>query len=94
MSYFVYLLASKKNGTLYVGVTGDLKKRVWEHNNDFVEGFSKKYRVHNLVYFEEHTNVKQAILRVKQIKRWKRYWKIKLIDQMNPNWDDLFEKII
>lgn len=92
--YFVYILASKRNGTLYAGVTNDLVKRVYEHKNDLVEGFTKQYGVHNLVYFEKHNEVEQAILREKQVKRWKRKWKLELIEKQNPNWRDLYEEIL
>lgn len=92
--YYVYILSSYKNGTLYVGVTDNLAQRVFQHKNDLVEGFTKKYGVHNLVYYEQHQDINEATLREKQIKKWKRYWKIKLINQFNPNWDDLYEKVI
>lgn len=90
----VYVLASKRNGTLYVGVTSDLPKRVWEHQNDQVDGFSKKYRVHQLVYFEMHEDMTQAITREKQLKAWKRSWKLRLIEEQNPSWDDLASTIM
>lgn len=90
----VYILSSKKKGTLYIGVTSDLVKRVWEHKNNEVEGFTKKYGVHQLVYFEVHEEVKSALTREKQIKKWKRDWKIRLIEESNPNWDDLYESIL
>ncbi len=93
-SYYVYILASKKDGVLYIGVTGDLIKRVWQHKNNLVEGFTKKYFVHKLVYYEEASDVESAILREGQLKRWKRDWKIKLIKKDNPNWEDLYQKII
>lgn len=92
--YFVYILASKKNGTLYIGVTDDLVRRVYEHKNNLVEGFTKKYGVHELVYFERHIDINEAILREKRMKKWKRYWKMKLINQMNANWGDLYSSII
>ena len=87
-------MASKKNGTLYIGVTGNLIKRVYEHKNDFVEGFTKRYQVHNLVYFECHEDITEAIKREKQTKEWKRYWKIKTINQFNPTWKDLYSSIV
>ena len=90
----VYLLASKKNGTLYVGVTSDLVKRVWEHKQDLVDGFTKKYEVHTLVYFEQHEDMIQAMTREKQIKKWKRTWKISLIEESNPDWRDLWDEIV
>ena len=87
--YYVYILASKRNGTLYIGVTSDLKKRVYEHKNDLVDGFSKEHQTHDLVYYEDTVSIESAILREKQLKRWKREWKIKLIEAMNPEWRDL-----
>jgi putative endonuclease len=90
----VYILASKRNGTLYVGVTSDLKKRAWEHKNDQVDGFSKKYGVHDLVYYELHENMVSAITREKQIKKWNRAWKLDLIEKQNSDWKDLWEEII
>lgn len=93
MNYYIYILASQKNGTLYIGVTNNLVKRVFEHKNDLVEGFTKKYHVHNLVYYEQFEDIEQAILREKQMKKWNRYWKIKLINTMNSAWDDLYSKI-
>ncbi|MDB5968879.1 MAG: Excinuclease subunit domain protein [Hydrocarboniphaga sp.] len=94
MSYYVYLLASDRNGTLYVGVTNDLIRRVWEHRNDVVEGFTKKYRVHHLVWFEQADDVTAAITREKQIKKWNRAWKLKLIEASNPDWADLYDELI
>ena len=91
--YYVYILASKKNGTLYIGVTSDLIKRVYEHKNDLTEGFTKKYGVHKLVHFEATNDVTAAITREKQMKKWRRQWKINLIEETNPNWDDLYETI-
>jgi putative endonuclease len=90
MEYYVYILASKKHGTLYVGVTNDLVKRAFEHKNDLVDGFTKKYGVHQLVYFEQTSDVNSAITREKQIKKWRRQWKIELIEEKNPDWKDLF----
>ena len=91
---YVYMLASEPYGTLYVGVTSDLVKRIWEHKNGFVEGFTKKYGVKRLVWYEEHCSVISAIEREKRIKRWHRDWKVNLIQAMNPQLDDLYEKII
>lgn len=88
-SYFVYILASKKNGTLYIGVTSDLKKRIYEHKNKIIDGFTKKYNVDRLVYYEQTDDVESAITREKQMKEWKREWKINLIKKDNPEWDDL-----
>jgi putative endonuclease len=93
MSYYVYLLASRRNGTLYVGMTSDLIRRVWEHRSGLVEGFTKKYRVHHLVWFEQTDDPIAAISREKQIKRWNRGWKIELIESKNPEWKDLYEGI-
>ena len=90
----VYILASKRHGTLYVGVTSDLVKRVWEHKNNVVEGFTQTYGVHDLVYFEMHVDMAQAIQREKRIKKWNRAWKIELIEQENPDWHDLWPQIV
>jgi len=90
----VYILASKKNGTLYIGVTSDLIKRVWEHKNDLVEGFTKEYGVHQLVYFEMLEDMASAIQREKHLKKWNRDWKIELIEKDNPEWHDLYESLI
>lgn len=92
--YYVYILASKRNGTLYTGVTRNLVKRVYEHKNDLVEGFTKQYQVHNLVYFETHEDINEAIKKEKQLKKWKRSWKLQLIEKDNPNWKDLYDEII
>jgi putative endonuclease len=89
----VYILASKRNGTLYIGVTSNLVKRVWEHKNDRVKGFTKRYKVHRLVWFEIHTRMIDAIGREKRLKNWKRQWKLELIEQANPNWVDLYDTI-
>ena len=85
-----YILASKRNGTLYIGVTSNLTKRVWEHKNDLADGFTKKYGVHNLVYYELHDTMPEAIAREKQMKRWYRGWKLRIIEMMNPDWRDLW----
>ncbi len=90
----VYILASKRNGTLYIGVTADLVKRVWEHKSDFVEGFTKKYKVHDLAWYEMHDTMETAINREKQLKEWKRQWKIALIEKANPYWHDLYASIV
>jgi len=92
--YYVYIMASKKNGTLYIGVTNNLIKRVYEHKNDLVEGFTKKYCVHNLVYYEQTEDIKSAIQREKNLKKWKRQWRIELIEKMNPNWNDLYYDLL
>jgi len=90
----VYILASKRNGTLYIGVTSDLIKRVWEHKNDMIEGFTKRYGVHQLVWFEMHGNMESAIRKEKQLKEWKRKWKLELIESKNSDWQDLYHKIV
>ena len=89
----VYILASKRNGTLYVGVTSDLLKRAWTHKNDLIEGFTKKYGVHLLVYYELCDDIVSAITREKQIKKWNRAWKLELIEAQNPDWKDLSDNI-
>jgi putative endonuclease len=89
----VYILASKRNGTLYVGVTSDLARRVWEHRSESAEGFTKDYGVHNLVFFEFHDSMAEAILREKRIKKWRRAWKLNLIEQANPQWRDLYAEL-
>lgn len=87
----VYILASKKNGTLYIGVTSDLEKRMNEHKSDLRDGFCKKYQVHTLVYYENYLDMPSAIEREKQIKKWNRKWKLNLIEKLNPDWNDLFD---
>ena len=89
----VYLLASKRNGTLYVGVTSDLIKRVWEHKNHVVDGFTKQHGVDKLVWYEVHETMESAIRREKAIKEWQRAWKLKLIEESNPDWKDLYGAI-
>lgn len=91
--FCVYILASKKNGTLYVGVTSALTQRIWQHKNKLVAGFTAKYHVDKLVYYEVHENAENAILREKQIKKWNRAWKIQLIEEINPTWRDLYEDV-
>jgi putative endonuclease len=93
-SYFVYLLASRYNGTLYVGVTNDLARRVWQHREGVAESFTRKYGVNRLVWFEPHGDVTAAITREKQIKKWNRAWKIQLIERENPGWDDLYDTLV
>jgi len=92
--YYIYILASRQNGTLYIGVTSDLIKRVYEHKNNLVDGFTKKYGVHQLVYYESINDVESAIRREKQLKKWKRSWKIKLIENDNAEWRDLYFELI
>ena len=90
----VYILASKRNGTLYIGVTSDLVKRIWEHKNHMVEGFTQRYNVHRLVWYEVHDSMETAIVRERQLKNWHRKWKLDLIESLNPNWQDLYQKIV
>jgi putative endonuclease len=90
----IYILASGYNGTLYIGVTSHLIQRVWQHKQDLVEGFTKKYGVHFLVYYEIHEEMLAAIQREKQLKKWNRQWKINLIEKMNPAWKDLWEELV
>ncbi len=93
MPYWVYILASRMNGTLYIGVTNDIARRVWEHRNGKGSEFARKYRVHRLVYLEPHNDIRTAIQREKTLKEWKRAWKIALIEKDNPNWRDLYEEL-
>jgi putative endonuclease len=88
-TYYVYIMASKRNGTLYIGVTNDLERRVYEHKNNIIKGFTEKYKVHYLVYYEETSDIKTAIEREKQIKKWNRKWKLELIEKENKKWIDL-----
>jgi putative endonuclease len=90
----VYILASKRNGTLYIGVTSFLAKRIWEHKSNMVEGFSKRYGVHRLVWHELHESMESAIEREKRIKDWRRTWKLQLIESTNPDWQDLYSTIV
>lgn len=90
----VYILASKRNGTLYIGVTSNLVQRIWQHKNDQVEGFTKRHQVHLLVWCEQHECMESAIIREKQIKEWKRQWKLEIIEKFNPYWNDLYSTII
>ena len=90
----VYILASRRNGTLYIGVTSDLVKRVWQHKSGLVKGFTREYRVHVLVWFEQHQTMESAIWREKALKNWKRAWKLRLIEEANPEWQDLYTEII
>lgn len=92
--YYVYIMASKRNGTLYIGVTSDLAKRVYEHKNDFVDGFTKRYGVHTLVYYEVGESQDGSLWREKNLKSWRRRWKIRLIESVNPEWRDLYEEIL
>ena len=90
----VYILANKKNGTLYVGVTSNLVKRIWEHKNNMVDGFTERYGIHLLVWYEWHDDMESAIEREKRIKDWKRVWKLDLIERNNPNWTDLYSTVL
>lgn len=89
----VYILASKKNGTLYIGVTSDLRSRVWQHKNKVVPGFTEKYDANILVYYEQGESILGAIQREKQLKKWNRSWKIRLIEEKNPKWKDLYDEL-
>lgn len=91
--FWVYILASDIGGTLYIGVTNNLIRRIYEHRNDVIPGFTKKYGVHRLVYYEQFFDIENAIRREKRLKKWNRAWKIRLIEQTNPNWDDLYPAI-
>ena len=92
--FYVYILASRRNGTLYTGMTSNLVKRAWQHRNGEMDGFTKKYGVKCLVYYEMHQNAESAIMREKQIKKWNRQWKLRLIEKDNPQWNDLYELIV
>ena len=94
MVYYVYIMASKRNGTLYVGVSNDLVRRVYEHREGQTDGFTKKYAVKTLVFFEQHEDIDRAIQREKNLKRWRRAWKIDLIEKENPTWRDLYDTIV
>ncbi len=91
--YYVYILTNKKHGTLYTGVTNNLKRRIWEHKNLLLRGFTEKYKLKNLVYFEQTENILGARNRERRLKRWPREWKIKIIEKQNPQWKDLFPHI-
>ena len=93
MAYYVYMLASQRNGTIYTGMTQDLMKRVWEHKNEVVEGFTKDHNVKNLVYYEVYEELNDARHRERRLKRWNRSWKMELIEKDNPQWRDLYETI-
>ena len=92
-SYWVYILATKIGGTLYIGVTNDLVRRVYEHKESLAEGFTQKCGIHRLVYFEQHADIEAALQREKRLKQWNRAWKVRLIEQSNPNWVDLYRGI-
>lgn len=93
-TYAVYMVASRRNGTLYTGVSGDLLNRIWQHRNNTADGFTRKHGVHRLVWYELHHDIRAAITREKQIKRWNRAWKIRLIEKENSGWNDLFTRIV
>ena len=90
----VYILANKRNGTLYTGVTSNLPQRIWQHKNDLVEGFTKRYGVHTLVWYETHETMESAMTREKALKEWKRAWKLRLIEANNPTWRDLYQDVV
>ena len=90
----VYIMTNQRNGTLYIGVTSDLTKRVWQHKNEVVDGFTKKYKLHSLVWYEPHETMESAIAREKALKYWHRVWKVRIIEQMNPDWCDLYNEVI
>jgi len=92
--FCVYILASKRNGTLYIGVTSQLATRVWQHKSKVVEGFTTKYGVDKLLYYEAHGSAEAAIVREKQLKKWRRSWKIELIEGLNPDWRDLYDELV
>lgn len=92
--YYVYILSNKPNGTIYIGVTSDLIKRIYQHKNELTEGFTQRYKIKNLVYYEIFEDVEEAILREKRLKRWRRKWKDELIGKDNPEWNDLYSKIL
>ncbi len=94
MTYFVYLMASQRNGTLYVGVTNNLVRRVFEHKTNSIDGFTKRYAVHALVWFESTDSIEAAIGREKQLKNWKRDWKVGLIENSYPDWNDLYDSLL
>ncbi len=87
------MLASYKNGTIYIGVTNNLLRRIFEHKNNMLEGFTRKYQLHKLVYYEVFPEIQNAIVRERQLKRWRRHWKITLIEEVNPDWNDLYDDI-
>lgn len=94
MSFYVYILASRRNGTLYIGMTDNLVARIWQHREGIVPGFTKQYRVKLLVWHEQHETRESALLRERQMKKWNRKWKLDLIESMNPIWHDLYEDIV
>ncbi len=93
-NYYVYIVTNKKYGVLYIGVTNNLVRRVYEHKHSIIEGFTKRYNINKLVYFEVYDEIEEAILREKRLKKWNRQWKINLIENENSNWDDLYNQLI
>jgi putative endonuclease len=93
MAFFAYILASERNGTLYVGMTDDLVKRVWQHRNDLIPGFTQRYGVKMLVWYEPHASRESAFVRERRLKKWNRAWKLALIEQVNPRWEDLWTEV-
>jgi putative endonuclease len=93
MAFYVYILASKRNGTLYIGMTDDLVKRVWQHRNDLLPGFTTQYRVKTLVWYEVHESRESAFVRERQMKKWNRAWKLEIIEKENPSWRDLWDEL-
>ena len=89
----VYILANRRNGTIYTGVTSNLVRRVWQHKNNFIKGFTERYSTHTLVWYESHDTMENAITREKQLKNWQRAWKLRLIEQNNPQWKDLYPEL-
>ena len=94
MSFHVYIVASRRNGTLYIGMTDDLTRRIWQHRNNVVPGFTKKYAVKTLVWHEQHDTRESALTRERQLKKWNRAWKLQLVEKQNPQWRDLWDDII
>ncbi|MBU0614279.1 GIY-YIG nuclease family protein [Patescibacteria group bacterium] len=92
-NYYVYIITNKRNGVLYAGVTSDLPGRIWQHKQKIVEGFSKKHKLDMLVYYEHHLDIYEAITREKKIKKWNRKWKLRLIENLNPYWCDLYKEV-
>ena len=93
MAFYVYILASKRNGTLYIGMTDDLVKRVWQHRNEVIPGFTQTYGVKSLVWYEPHESRESAFARERQMKKWNRAWKLEMIERANPNWRDLWDDV-
>jgi len=91
--FSVYIMTNRRQGTLYVGVTNSMRHRIWQHKNNLIKGFTSKYDLHRLVFFENYESIQTAIEREKQIKNWKRQWKIELIESVNPQWRDLYEEV-